>query len=554
MADPRKLKDEAAAASAKGKYKKAAELYIQVSAVEKDDPAWPHRAGEALRKAGALGEAIDQLARAAEAYAKQGFLLKAVSVAKMIVEIDPGRDESQRMLASLYARRDSGPQSSGSLRPSPLQPVSRPVMPAPEIALDLPLPVPQPSAVETTLPLYAPPKAPPALAPTEFAGDDGEIELDIEPELAVAPSPRPAPPPPPRAAPPPVPRLVGIDERPPVAAGPPAIEVPRPPPIPPPVRRSAVPTMDRLPLSEVIPGSRVTGQFSIDAFEIPLSRTEDVTAAVREIAGSPLPAAPALPKIPLFSSLDEASLRHLIETSRVVVTAPGEAVVRQGEEGDALYVIVRGDVEITAEGAAQPIARLGEGAFFGELAVLTEQPRLATVTAIDEVELLEIDRETIWQLIESSPDVLQILLRFFRDRLIDRLIATAPLFAPFSGGDSRQLAERFQFLEVKAGTVLVPEGQRADGLFILLAGQCDVEIAGHGIIAVSGPGEVVGEISLLTRGPSVATARARTRVWALALPRAEFQQTILTHPQVLEYVSEIAEARRAAVENRIRLV
>ena len=59
MLDARKLKDEASAAVAKGRYKKAAELYAQLARVEKDDPQWLHRAGEAWKRLGDKGAAIE---------------------------------------------------------------------------------------------------------------------------------------------------------------------------------------------------------------------------------------------------------------------------------------------------------------------------------------------------------------------------------------------------------------------------------------------------------------------------------------------------------------
>ena len=107
--DPRKLKDEASEAAARGKHKKAAELYMELARADPGDPLWPHRAGEALRRAGARAESIAHLVLAAEGYAKHGFLLKAISVAKMILEIDPGHQDTQTMLATLYAKRDAKP-------------------------------------------------------------------------------------------------------------------------------------------------------------------------------------------------------------------------------------------------------------------------------------------------------------------------------------------------------------------------------------------------------------------------------------------------------------
>ena len=293
----------------------------------------------------------------------------------------------------------------------------------------------------------------------------------------------------------------------------------------------------------MIPGARITGDFNILAFEIPLAPE------------LPRPSVEgALPKIPLFSSLDEGRLHALIRRSHIVKAFAGQSIVRQGDRGDALYVIVRGEVEVLVAEAPQPVARLIEGAFFGELALLTDQPRLATVRAVDEVELLEIGRDVVWELIEDAPDVLQILLRFFRDRLIDRLIATSPLFTPFSGTESRELTDRFQFLELKPQTVIIQEGQRAEGLFAILCGVCDVTTEAAGYVAAIGPGELCGEISLLARQPAVASVTTRTRVWALALPRQAFQEVILTHPQILIYVNELAEARRAGESHRVALI
>ena len=528
--DPRKLKDEASQAVAKGKYKKAAELYLDLARVESDDPLWPHRAGEALRRAGANAEAVVQLSIAAEAYAKQGFLLKAISVAKMILEIDPRHHETQAMLTSLYAKRDSAAPparlspSQSNLAP-PAIPISKPALAAipiskpaiPTIPISRPavppVPISKPAIPIASIPLASIPLASEPLAAPTQSDESEPLTLDIT-DI----------------------ELVPLDE---IAAH------AGPPELPPSYRR--FPTIDKVPLARVIPGARVTANFGIAAFEIPLAA--EAPPALPSIAD-----APPLPRIALFSSLDERRLRALIERSRIVVKFPGDVILRQGEKGDALYVIVHGEVDVTVAGTENPIARLGEGSFFGELALLTEQRRLATVTAATDVELLEIGRDVVWELIEDAPDVLQTLLRFFRDRLLDRLVATSPLFAPFSGGESRELAERFDFLEIKPETEIVTEGKRAEGLFVVLAGACDVISTEAGPLAVLGPGDLAGEMSLLTHSPSVATVRARTRVWALGLSRPRFQELISTHPQILIYVNDVAEARRAATLERLHLV
>src|SRR5262249_49082058 len=145
------------------------------------------------------------------------------------------------------------------------------------------------------------------------------------------------------------------------------------------------------------------------------------------------PSPSELPEIPLFSSLDEERLHRLIQSARLVRCKPGDAVVRQGERSDALYVVVHGTLAVLVDGAPGPVAELGEGQFLGELALLSSEPRLATVKAETEAEVIEIRRDAVWELIEESPEVLPVLLRFFRDRLIERLISTSPLFVPFTG-------------------------------------------------------------------------------------------------------------------------
>src|SRR3954470_21856622 len=85
VVDLRKLKDQATKAIEKKQYGKAAELYLEISVNEPGDPDWHQRAGEAFRKMPDPAKAVQQLERAAEGYAKGGFLLKAIAVCKVVL-------------------------------------------------------------------------------------------------------------------------------------------------------------------------------------------------------------------------------------------------------------------------------------------------------------------------------------------------------------------------------------------------------------------------------------------------------------------------------------
>lgn len=89
----------------------------------------------------------------------------------------------------------------------------------------------------------------------------------------------------------------------------------------------------------------------------------------------------ALAATPLLSSLDRKTIRRLAEQGKHRTYAAGETVVREGAPASALYVILSGKVHFEREGDKTPVGYAGPGDFFGELALIEEHPRSATVVA-----------------------------------------------------------------------------------------------------------------------------------------------------------------------------
>src|SRR5207237_4745845 len=138
-----------------------------------------------------------------------------------------------------------------------------------------------------------------------------------------------------------------------------------------------------------------------------------------------------------------------------------KVIAQQGEVGDALYVVVSGEVSVVHEGPPpRELTRLGEGAFFGEISMLTDFPRIATVLALEETEVLRVSRAVVWDLVGRHPEFLAVLLRFVRDRLIATLRNTSPLFLALPPAERQEIAGRFRLLEVEADRALVQEGER----------------------------------------------------------------------------------------------
>src|SRR6059058_6047634 len=94
--DGRQLRTEAAEASAAGKHKRALGAYLELETLEPRDAQWPKRAGETYRKLSRNHDAIDAFTRAADRYAQGGFLVQAMAVCKLILQIDPRSDGGQQ--------------------------------------------------------------------------------------------------------------------------------------------------------------------------------------------------------------------------------------------------------------------------------------------------------------------------------------------------------------------------------------------------------------------------------------------------------------------------
>ena len=119
--------------------------------------------------------------------------------------------------------------------------------------------------------------------------------------------------------------------------------------------------------------------------------------------------------IGILSPLGEEDLDALVPHVRLRVYGRGETVVRQGEEGDSLFIDLSGNLEVSVDG--QTVGSLSGGDFFGEMSLLTGEKRRATVTAVDEVRLVEISKEAIGPIIRSSPSVLEGLSAALENRL-----------------------------------------------------------------------------------------------------------------------------------------
>jgi CRP-like cAMP-binding protein len=314
--------------------------------------------------------------------------------------------------------------------------------------------------------------------------------------------------------------------------------------------------INEISLHMTVPGANhreIAGQPS-GVIEIPLdvaAIADAIVDAQSEEAMEDTATRAALEHTPLFSALSPESLMRLIQQVELVDLAAGDQLFKQGDTGRTLYVVAEGRINVVAETPERKIlGELKDGDFFGEFSMVTEEPRIASIEGLVDSELLAIDRKVMHNLIREEPVVLTVLLSFLRERLIANLVQSSPLFAPFVGTERDGLIERFQFLEVAANTDLIHENEVAEALFVVMSGQLSVHRAPSkekgiegGEIAKLGPGDLFGEMSLLAHTGAVATVTPKSKCLVLELPASTFREVIMTHPQVLAFVGDLATDR-----------
>lgn len=257
-----------------------------------------------------------------------------------------------------------------------------------------------------------------------------------------------------------------------------------------------------------------------------------------------------LPAIPLFSELEPEAFVRVLGALKLRRCRPGDTILAEGEPGASFFVIARGEVAITkhlAQGGETRLASLHEGAIFGEMALVSASPRTATVVAESDCDLLEFDREALEAASREVETVATALDKFTRQRLLNNLLATAPLFKPLDRRQRFDLIRRFTAHDVAANVVIVEEGQPSRGLYMLLSGEVDVAKRDGDskiLLATLGPGEVFGEISLVNDEPTSASVTAAQQSTVLFLAKEIFQRLVEVVPEIGEYVRDLGEERQ----------
>ncbi len=277
-------------------------------------------------------------------------------------------------------------------------------------------------------------------------------------------------------------------------------------------------------------GAFLAGPIIRGLFKLARSLVRRVTGLVRAIRFRlettwRVEAAELIDALPAFDDLPEEVLSDLAGRVRLDIMRPGEPIFRQGDRPDAFYIVRRGSIRIEDEdpetGDARIIRTMGRGESFGEMGLLGGHRRQATVRAVDDVELFEVDKGTFDRLLADD-------MRAPEFGHTMQALAELQELSVFHGLDSEQLnviLEHGEWITAVHGDELVTQGEPGDRFYVIESGRAEIILDGTVIDSVS-KGMYFGEVALLRDVPRTATVVASTPMRLFALDREGFELVV----------------------------
>lgn len=218
-----------------------------------------------------------------------------------------------------------------------------------------------------------------------------------------------------------------------------------------------------------------------------------------------------------FLTLPAPLRERLRAAGQAVEFSPGETLMREGEPPGDLVVLQSGRVRILTGDRLRTVATIAAPGLVGEMAVVLEQPRIATVVAAAPTTGLRIGADALRAVLAAEPAFATELRAFAELRAATNFLRRDSPFAELPSDAIADLAAQLVAVRFDPGTVILRQGDRGDDAYLIRSGEVDIIHArddGERVVGRVGPGGFLGEVSVLTGTPRSATARAITRVHA----------------------------------------
>ncbi|KAI3378541.1 hypothetical protein SNEBB_004434 [Seison nebaliae] len=213
----------------------------------------------------------------------------------------------------------------------------------------------------------------------------------------------------------------------------------------------------------------------------------------------------AVTNILLFRDLDDEQLQDVIDAMKEKDVKAGEKIIEQGQDGDFFYVIEKGDYEVyvSHDEVEKKVNTYKDQGSFGELALMYNQPRAATVISITDGKLWSLDRQTFRALVLTAA--------YKKRKNYESLLSSVPMLSQLSEFEKMNLADALVARSFNDGDSVVKQGDLGNTMYFVESGECRIVMEQGGQkkeISRLGKGGYFGELALLTRNARAASVYA----------------------------------------------
>lgn len=258
----------------------------------------------------------------------------------------------------------------------------------------------------------------------------------------------------------------------------------------------------------------------------------------------------SLPFIPLLSELKGDELQSLLDRLQIRTFRKGEILCEEGEEGDSLMILSRGEVTVSKrdpKGRDVWIQDLKEGEWFGEFGFFLDRKRHAKVKAKTDCEILEIPRAELEELLRLHPRIREVLHEFYRRKVLDLILALSPLFSSLDPKEREVVGKRFRLKTLPPETLIFKGGEVSSSLYVIKRGEVEIFTQDANGRRTSlgrlGSGNLFGEIGVLLNTPRMAFAKTIRETELLELSKKDFDDLVSRFPKLQLTAKELSSER-----------
>jgi len=239
---------------------------------------------------------------------------------------------------------------------------------------------------------------------------------------------------------------------------------------------------------------------------------------------------------PILEGISPVHLRILEASCRVFSLAKGVELIREGDEPDGIYFVIKGEFAITKMRKEKRllIARINEGEVFGEYGLLRDKTRYAGVIAASDAKVAHVAYSAIRQVVEVNKELQQRLKRLMNIRIVNTFFHAHPVFSSLDDKHRNILQQLISLRSLKTGKRLIEHGERIDAIYLVVSGEIALEAEdGSGdvmLVDIRRDGSFVGDIAFCNKKPNFGTATAICESDLLVLDQTAMDKIKEIHP------------------------